>query len=183
MASGRTHELWGGLLAAGGGLLLLSLGQGEAAPAFAAGAALSTFFLSPDVDHPRSRATRRWGPLRPLLAPYQALFPHRSASHAYLTGPSPARPTRGGSPPSSSPSWEWTPAGRRRPWPPPGVGLPHGLAPGGLAPPPPGRGSPEEAPAGKMISCACFSPTTAAGGPPTRICLGLLLVRSPSGSP
>ncbi len=39
------------------------------------------------MDHPRSRATRRWGPLRPLLAPYQALFPHRSASHAYLTGP------------------------------------------------------------------------------------------------
>ncbi|GBD41723.1 hypothetical protein HRbin39_01108 [bacterium HR39] len=87
MASGRVHELWGSLLATGGGLSLLLLGQGEAAPAFAAGAALSTFLLSPDVDHPGSRPTRRWGPLRWILTPYQLLFPHRSASHAYLTGP------------------------------------------------------------------------------------------------
>lgn len=86
MASGKTHEAWG--LGLGGLAALALLPQSpEAALALAAGAALGTLWVNPDLDHPRSRTTRRWGPLRLLWAPYQALFPHRSASHAWVTGP------------------------------------------------------------------------------------------------
>lgn len=86
MADGRTHEAWG--LGLGGGLALaLWPLDGGAALAFGAGAALGTLFLNPDLDHPRSRPTRRWGPLSLLWAPYRLLFPHRGASHAWLTGP------------------------------------------------------------------------------------------------
>jgi uncharacterized metal-binding protein len=86
MASGRAHDratlllalpfglLWGPLLGAAG-ILIASL-------AFLFGG----LWLSPDLDT-LSRATARWGPLRPLWWPYRRLLRHRSPlSHSPLLG-------------------------------------------------------------------------------------------------
>ena len=54
--------------------------------AFGASYVLSMLLLSPDLDLTRSRAYRRWGPLRWLWLPYAALFKHRQLSHHPLFG-------------------------------------------------------------------------------------------------
>lgn len=78
----RTLVLLGGL-----GLGLgLTAGPTEALAFFAAGS-FSALFLSPDLDLPYSRPSRRWGPLGILWAPYRWLHAHRGASHSYLYGP------------------------------------------------------------------------------------------------
>jgi uncharacterized metal-binding protein len=86
MASGRAHDratllvalpfglLWGPLLG-GQGIALATL-------AFLVGG----LWLSPDLDTV-SRATARWGPLRPLWWPYRRLLRHRSLlSHSPVLG-------------------------------------------------------------------------------------------------
>lgn len=59
----------------------------EAAVGYLAGGFLGTLFLSPDIDLPESRPSRRWGPLSALWAPYRLLHPHRGASHSWVYGP------------------------------------------------------------------------------------------------
>ena len=54
---------------------------------FLLGGTLGTLYLSPDLDVPESRPSRRWGPLSFLWHPYRLLHPHRGASHSYLYGP------------------------------------------------------------------------------------------------
>lgn len=77
MASGRSHDRATGLLALPFGLLwwplLGPIGTVVAAAAFLFGG----LWLSPDLDT-RSRATRRWGPLRLFWWPYRHWLPHRS---------------------------------------------------------------------------------------------------------
>ena len=47
----------------------------------------SGLLFSPDLDT-HSRPYKRWGPLRWIWLPYQALVPHRSwVSHSFLLGP------------------------------------------------------------------------------------------------
>ncbi|WP_243095591.1 DUF2227 family putative metal-binding protein [Thermus thalpophilus] len=59
----------------------------EAAVGYLAGGFVGTLFLSPDIDLPESRPSRRWGPLSALWAPYRLLHPHRGASHSWVYGP------------------------------------------------------------------------------------------------
>lgn len=77
MASGRSHDRATSLLALPFGLLwwplLGPIGTVVAAAAFLFGG----LWLSPDLDT-RSRATRRWGPLRLFWWPYRHWLPHRS---------------------------------------------------------------------------------------------------------
>jgi uncharacterized metal-binding protein len=86
MASGRSHDRATGLLALPFGLLWWPLlgppGTVVAAAAFLIGG----LWLSPDLDT-RSKATRRWGPLRLLWWPYRRSLPHRSLlSHSPVLG-------------------------------------------------------------------------------------------------
>lgn len=67
--------------------LLGALAGPQEAFAYAGGAFLGLFLLSPDLDLESSRASRRWGVLSLLWAPYRWLHPHRGASHTYLYGP------------------------------------------------------------------------------------------------
>ncbi|WP_172958095.1 DUF2227 family putative metal-binding protein [Thermus scotoductus] len=84
--SGQEHDLSTLALALVGGYALA-----QASPALGASFALGTLagglLLSPDLDLPYSTPSRRWGPLRFLWLPYQALHPHRGRSHTYLYGP------------------------------------------------------------------------------------------------
>ena len=86
MASGRAHDRATALLALPFGLLwgpsLGTPGIAVASLAFLLGG----LWLSPDLDT-TSRATARWGPLRPLWWPYRRLLRHRSLlSHSPLLG-------------------------------------------------------------------------------------------------
>jgi len=53
---------------------------------FSAGYVFGTFFLSPDIDLPGSRPSRRWSILRCIWTPYQILSRHRGLSHLPLIG-------------------------------------------------------------------------------------------------
>jgi len=53
---------------------------------FAAGYVFGTFFLSPDIDLPGSRPSKRWSVLRCIWTPYQTLSRHRGISHLPLIG-------------------------------------------------------------------------------------------------
>ncbi|WP_448377143.1 DUF2227 family putative metal-binding protein [Fervidobacterium sp.] len=54
---------------------------------YLAGGLAGTLYLSPDIDLPESRPSRRWGPLSLLWEPYRLLHPHRGASHSWVYGP------------------------------------------------------------------------------------------------
>ena len=92
MPSAKTH-LWIEMVALGVcilplGYLLIngSIGPNEMA-SFLGAYLFSSFFLSPDLDLARSRASRRWGLSRVLWLPYSALFRHRRLSHHLIWGP------------------------------------------------------------------------------------------------
>lgn len=53
---------------------------------FAAGYLFGTFLLSPDLDLPHSRPSRRWRALRFIWKAYQLFSKHRGASHVPLVG-------------------------------------------------------------------------------------------------
>lgn len=83
---GRTHEALAlplGTLAA----LPWALNDPHQGVLFLGAYTASTLFLSPDLDLPNSRPSRRWGPLGLLWLPYRLLHPHRGLSHTYLYGP------------------------------------------------------------------------------------------------
>lgn len=84
--SGKEHDIATVALAALGGYALFQVEPGMGAAFFAA-CLVGGLYLSPDLDLPHSNPTRRWGPLRFLWAPYQALHPHRGRSHSYVYGP------------------------------------------------------------------------------------------------
>ena len=92
MPSARTH-LWCEMVILGACILPLSclliqgaIGSAEVA-AFLGAYLFSSFFLSPDLDLARSRASRRWGIGRVFWLPYSAVFRHRRLSHHLLLGP------------------------------------------------------------------------------------------------
>lgn len=74
MPSGKTHELSNMFFLP----ITLTVFQPEGLFPFIAGYLFSTFLLSPDLDLPQSNPSRRWGPLKIIWFPYQALFSHRS---------------------------------------------------------------------------------------------------------
>jgi len=82
MALGRTHDLVN-LIALPGFLYFLPK---ELYIPFGAGYIVGTFFLSPDVDLPNSRPSRRWSFLRCLWFPYQSITQHRGVSHVPVIG-------------------------------------------------------------------------------------------------
>ncbi|MCS6869514.1 DUF2227 family putative metal-binding protein [Thermus sp.] len=84
--SGREHDGATLLLASVGAYALWRLDP-FLALGFAGGSLLGGLWLSPDLDLPDSRPSRRWGPLRLLWEPYRAFHPHRGRSHTYLYGP------------------------------------------------------------------------------------------------
>lgn len=53
---------------------------------FAVGYVVGTFLLSPDLDLPGSKPSRRWGCLRWLWLPYQVISRHRGVSHMPIVG-------------------------------------------------------------------------------------------------
>lgn len=53
---------------------------------FSAGYIFGTFLLSPDLDLPQSKPSKRWGKLKFIWMPYQLLSKHRGASHIPLLG-------------------------------------------------------------------------------------------------
>lgn len=84
---GRQHERHtAGGLALGGFLVGILFGPEEAL-AFVGSGLVSTLYLSPDLDLPDSRPSRRWGILSLLWWPYRRLHVHRGRSHTYLYGP------------------------------------------------------------------------------------------------
>jgi uncharacterized metal-binding protein len=82
MALGKTHDLVN-LTALP---LFLYLLPKETMIPFALGYVAGTFLLSPDLDLPRSRPSRRWRCLRWFWLPYQTLSRHRGVSHTPLLG-------------------------------------------------------------------------------------------------
>ncbi len=92
MPSGRTHLRIETVLLAGWTFVAAILVRGgwvdePEMAAFVIGYLFSMLLLSPDLDLATSDATRRWGPLRWLWAPYAAAFRHRRLSHHPLFGP------------------------------------------------------------------------------------------------
>ncbi len=82
MALGRTHDLMNlSVLPA----FLYFLPKETMVP-FTVGYIAGTFLLSPDLDTPSSKPSRRWGPLRWFWMPYQLLSSHRGVSHLPLLG-------------------------------------------------------------------------------------------------
>lgn len=53
---------------------------------FAVGYAISTIFLSPDIDLKHSHPTKRWKILKYFWRPYQKMFKHRGLSHMPFVG-------------------------------------------------------------------------------------------------
>ncbi len=53
---------------------------------FVGGYLVGTFLLSPDLDLPRSKPSKRWKTLRFIWKPYQALSKHRGTSHVPILG-------------------------------------------------------------------------------------------------
>lgn len=82
MALSRTHDLMN-LTALP--LFMYILPKDSMVP-FALGYIVGTFLLSPDLDLPGSRPSRRWCLLRWIWAPYQALSRHRGISHMPILG-------------------------------------------------------------------------------------------------
>ncbi|HIC98044.1 MAG TPA: hypothetical protein EYP11_06595 [Aquificaceae bacterium] len=82
MALGKTHDI---VNIAALPVFLYFLPKEFFVP-FGAGYILGTFFLSPDLDLPSSRPTKRWKFLRCLWFPYQLLSKHRGVSHMPLIG-------------------------------------------------------------------------------------------------
>jgi uncharacterized metal-binding protein len=82
MALGRTHELVN-LVALP---IILYAVPKEFYLAFGAGYVVGTFFLSPDVDLPNSKPTKRWSYLRCIWMPYQSFSRHRGISHLPIVG-------------------------------------------------------------------------------------------------
>lgn len=86
--SGEQHEKQTLFFLGVSGLIASPLVGLEEALIYFASGFVSTFYFSPDLDLPRSRASRRWGLLNPLLwGPYRLFHTHRGASHSYLYGP------------------------------------------------------------------------------------------------
>jgi len=82
MALGRTHDLIN-LMALPGFFYFLPK---ELYVPFGAGYLVGTFLLSPDIDLPNSRPSKRWSFLRCLWAPYQSVSRHRGVSHLPVVG-------------------------------------------------------------------------------------------------
>ncbi len=82
MALGRSHDFVN-LLALPACLYFLPR---EFYIPFTAGYLVGTFLLSPDLDLPRSKPSKRWKTLRLIWRPYQALSKHRGVSHVPLLG-------------------------------------------------------------------------------------------------
>ncbi len=82
MALGRTHDLIN-LVALPGFLYYLPK---EFYIPFSAGYLVGTFLLSPDIDLPNSKPTKRWSLLRCLWSPYQSFSRHRGISHLPVVG-------------------------------------------------------------------------------------------------
>ncbi len=53
---------------------------------FVGGYLVGTFLLSPDLDLPHSKPSKRWKKLRFIWKPYQALSRHRGTSHVPILG-------------------------------------------------------------------------------------------------
>lgn len=53
---------------------------------FTIGYLFGTFFLSPDLDLPSSKPSKRWKKLKFIWRPYQLLSKHRGLSHVPLIG-------------------------------------------------------------------------------------------------
>lgn len=53
---------------------------------FVGGYLVGTFLLSPDLDLPRSKPSKRWKKLRFIWKPYKALSKHRGTSHVPILG-------------------------------------------------------------------------------------------------
>jgi len=92
MPSGKTHlKIEAGLLfgwtALTGYLMATGTIEPAAVVAFTLAYAVSMLLLSPDLDLARSRAFRRWGPVRWIWIPYALLFRHRRLSHHPIFGP------------------------------------------------------------------------------------------------
>ncbi len=82
MALGKTHELINISVLP---FFIFLIPENFILPFFS-GYIFGTFFMSPDIDIPQSRASRRWRMLRCLWYPYQALFKHRGISHIPVIG-------------------------------------------------------------------------------------------------
>ncbi len=82
MALGKTHELVNLTMLPA----FLYFLPAEFYLPFCAGYIVGTFFLSPDIDLPHSRPSRRWGFLRCFWIPYQSLSSHRGLSHVPVIG-------------------------------------------------------------------------------------------------
>lgn len=82
MALGRTHDFVN-LIALP---LCLYYTPKEFYIPFAIGYLFGTFFLSPDIDLPKSKPSKRWKKLRFIWRPYQALSRHRGLSHVPIIG-------------------------------------------------------------------------------------------------
>ncbi|RUM59292.1 MAG: hypothetical protein DSY53_03255 [Persephonella sp.] len=74
MPSGDTHELINIVALP----VALTIIQPYGFIPFIAGYLFSTYYLSPDLDLPQSKATQRWGRLRFIWKPYQSFIPHRN---------------------------------------------------------------------------------------------------------
>lgn len=84
MALGRKHDLFN-LFALP---LCLYYTPKEFYMPFVAGYLIGTFLLSPDLDLPQSKPSKRWRALRLLWKPYQQFLKHRGVSHVPVLGSS-----------------------------------------------------------------------------------------------
>lgn len=84
MANAPTHELIGKALSIPAAIAA-SAWLGAPLLPFCAGQFVGLFLASPDVDT-HSRATNRWGILRGIWAPLQAVTRHRGITHHPLLG-------------------------------------------------------------------------------------------------
>ncbi len=82
MPSGRVHEASTIILSAT--IATFAIREPLAWPV--AAGALTAIVLSPDMDGKFSRAAWRWGIWKAFWKPYEAAFPHRSASHIAVLG-------------------------------------------------------------------------------------------------
>ncbi|RUM60932.1 MAG: metal-binding protein [Persephonella sp.] len=74
MPSGNTHEFFNMVSLP----VVLTALQPEGLLPFIAGYLFSTFYLSPDMDLPHSKPSKRWGSLKIIWVPYQSFVSHRS---------------------------------------------------------------------------------------------------------
>ncbi len=82
MALGRTHDLIN-LTALPAFLYFIPK---EFYLPFCAGYVVGTFLLSPDIDLPGSKPSKRWSVLRCIWLPYQSVSRHRGLSHIPVIG-------------------------------------------------------------------------------------------------